>query len=169
MHVSLEDIVRRAGLTRGALYHQFPDKAAVLHAVAQEEAAAMQSRIDQEVVGTVDPLEHFRRGLEIYLDAVPDARMLYLLNVEFPAHCGEDRWTLESPWLQYVEQLLTEAIRRGIMRPVDVRSLARLLLAMYREAMAAIAKSPDQVAARREMTGAVDALLNGLRIDGWTT
>lgn len=44
------EIVRRAGVTRGALYHHFADKADLFRALAKEEAKAISVHIDQKPV-----------------------------------------------------------------------------------------------------------------------
>src|SRR5260221_3605153 len=43
--VGTEEIVRAAGVTRGALYHQFHDKAGLFAAVAEEVEAEITGRI----------------------------------------------------------------------------------------------------------------------------
>ncbi len=163
--VSLEDIVSRAGLTRGALYHQFDDKAAVLEAVVQYEAASMQDRMRPAMVGIDHPLERLRVGFSIYLDAIDDVRMLRLIHVEYPAYCGPARATIGSAWLTYVEAAVAESIAKGFLRPVDVRSMSRLILAFYRESLVAIAYAEDRRTMRADMAAALDAIMDGLRTD----
>lgn len=162
-HVSLEDIVSRAGLTRGALYHQFEDKSCVLEAVVQEEAAAMQARLTTNLAGVDHPLDRIRDGFSLYLDSLEDPRILRLIHVDYPAHCGPSRSTLASPWLAYVEGLIDDGRKRGLIRPAGTRALARLILASSREALIAIAYAEDPQATREEMTAALVALMDGLK------
>ena len=160
--VSLEEIVKRAGLTRGALYHQFSDKAAVLLAVVEDEAARMQARLRDGLAGVENPIERLRRGFGVYLDALDDPRIIRLIHVELPAHRGPARSTLDSPWLRYAEGLLADAIAQGLVPPVPAQAMARLVLAFSREALVAIAYSEDPAGTRREMEAALDALYRGL-------
>lgn len=163
--VPLEQIVTRAGLTRGALYHQFTDKAAVLEAVINAEAQVLQEKIRPGLVAVDHPLERIRLGFSLYLDAIDDIRILRLIHVDYPAHCGPARAILSSPWLSYVEGLVADAMSKGLMRQVDVRTISRLILAFYRESLVAIAYSDNQAATRRDMAAALDALMEGLRTD----
>lgn len=163
--VSLEDIVARAGLTRGALYHQFEDKAAVLEAVIAEEFAASQERTRAGLASVDHPLERIRLGFHVYLDTLEDVRLLRLIHVEYPAHCGPARSITGSHWLGYMEGLVTEALARGHLPQVNVRAMSRLILAFYRESLVAIAYSDDPATTRREMTAALDAIMDGLRTD----
>lgn len=164
--VSLKDIGVRAGRTRGALYHQFDDKAAVLEAVIQEEAAGMREHMRSHLANVPHPLEKLRLGFSTYLDALQDNRLLRLIHVEYPATCGPIRSTLGSAWLAYVEGLVGEAIAQGLLRPVGVRAMSRLILAFYREALIAISYAEDPAQTRAEMTAALDVIMDGLRADG---
>ncbi|MEZ6232811.1 MAG: helix-turn-helix domain-containing protein [Phycisphaerales bacterium] len=163
--VSLQEIVKGAGMTRGALYHQFSDKAAVLRAVVQEEAARMQAHLRDGLAGIADPIERLKRGFGVYLDGLDDLRVIRLMHVEYPAHCGAARSTLDSPWLRYAEDLVATAIADGLMPSVPKQAMARLVLAFSREALVAIAYAEDPAATRRDMQAALDALYDGMRRD----
>src|SRR5215471_8200206 len=68
--VGTEEIVRAAGVTRGALYHQFRDKADLFTAVAEEIEAEVAERIATGAAeATSDPLAGLRVGARLFLDA----------------------------------------------------------------------------------------------------
>src|SRR5215475_8528660 len=68
--VGTEEIVRAAGVTRGALYHQFRDKADLYAAVAEEVEAEIAGRIAAGLTDTTaDPLQVLRTGAQLFLDA----------------------------------------------------------------------------------------------------
>src|SRR5215210_7495219 len=68
--VGTEEIVRRARVTRGALYHHFRDKRDLFRAVHEgleaELADAIGARLGE---GGGDPLELMRIGIRTFLDA----------------------------------------------------------------------------------------------------
>src|SRR5258708_14545782 len=70
--VGTEEIVRAAGVTRGALYHQFRDKAGLFAAVAEQVEAEITERIAAGAAGAAaaaDPLGVLRAGAQLFLDS----------------------------------------------------------------------------------------------------
>ena len=63
-NVGTEEIVRAAGVTRGALYHQFGDKASLLEAVYERIEAESTERVARIVLGSElhSPLEAMKAG-----------------------------------------------------------------------------------------------------------
>src|SRR3954464_14217135 len=79
--VGTEEIVRAAGVTRGALYHQFEDKRALFRAVFEEvEAELIAGAIGHEA-GHEDPLEAMKAACRGWLaaSARPEAQRIVLL------------------------------------------------------------------------------------------
>jgi AcrR family transcriptional regulator len=161
--VSLGGIAARAGMTRGAIYHLFQDKSCVFREIVEAESEAIRARLAPALTVVEDPLERLRAGFALYLDAVDDVRVLKLIHVDYPDMIGPARWTLESPWIGYAEALLKEAAERGLLRPFSIRTMTRLMLAFYREAIIAIVYSDDPALVRREMAAALDVLIDGMR------
>src|SRR3954462_15367461 len=67
--VGTEEIVRAAGVTRGALYHQFRDKAELFAAVAEQVEAEIAERIASATGVDADPVGALRSGARLFLDA----------------------------------------------------------------------------------------------------
>lgn len=160
--VTLEDIADRAGLTRGAVYHQFKDKLDVFTAVVIAEAVRVREIIGASMRAVDHPIERLWVGCGLYLDMITDVRIMRMIHVDYPAACGVDRWTLESPWLNDVEVMLREAVERGLLREMPVRALARLVLAFIRESIVAFVFATDRRAVRDEMMSALEVLLRRL-------
>ena len=81
--VGTEEIVRSAGVTRGALYHQFRDKADLFAAVAEEVEAEIAERIATGAAGAADdPMGALRAGVRLFLDACaePEVERIILLD-----------------------------------------------------------------------------------------
>jgi len=75
--VGTEEIVRAAGVTRGALYHQFRDKADLFAAVAEEVEAGIAKRIAGAAGVEADPVDALRSGAWLFLDASRSGRRLW--------------------------------------------------------------------------------------------
>src|SRR3981189_3147740 len=66
--VGTEEIVRAAGVTRGALYHQFRDKEQLFEAVFEQgEAGGTQRIADSALAGATDPLAALHAGSRAFL------------------------------------------------------------------------------------------------------
>src|SRR3954471_17305711 len=68
--VGTEEIVRAAGVTRGALYHHFGDKASLLDAVYARIEAESTERVARVVLGSElhSPLDAMKAGIEAFLE-----------------------------------------------------------------------------------------------------
>src|SRR5881398_3481078 len=75
--VSIEEIVRRARVTRGALYHHFEDKADLFRAVFERVQRLLDAASSQP-----DPARHLEVGCHAFLDACaePDVQRIVLLD-----------------------------------------------------------------------------------------
>ncbi len=163
--VSTEELVRAAGVTRGALYHHFDGKQglflAVVHAIEQELVAAL----GPVMAGVADPWDGLLRGFDAWLDAClrPDVQRIVLL--EAPAVLGYDEWRAveEQYGLGTLRGALTAAIDAGVLAPAPVETLARLLLGAMAEAGLVVARADDVAAARDEVGALLRRVLDGLR------
>ena len=72
--VGTEEIVRRARVTRGALYHHFEDKKDLFRAVHEGLEAELAQTIGAQLAdgGATDALELLRTGVRTFLDACTD-------------------------------------------------------------------------------------------------
>lgn len=87
-----EAVVRRAGVTRGALYYHFPDKAALLEAVVELVAIEIHDAILAAAMQAASPRAALVGGMRAFLDAClrDEARSIYL--IDGPAVLGWRRW-----------------------------------------------------------------------------
>ncbi|MFN3352023.1 MAG: TetR/AcrR family transcriptional regulator [Brevundimonas sp.] len=81
------EVVARAGVTRGALYHHFRDKLALFEAVVAEEWAAVAAAIDAGG-GPAHPLADLIEGARRYMAAMSDPHRVSLLLIDAPNVLG---------------------------------------------------------------------------------
>lgn len=91
--VSLDDVAGAAGVTRGAVYHHYQNKAGLFRAVA----ARLQSEVADAVVAAaegagVDPHAQLRAGCHAFLDAITAAPAVRVLLIDAPAVFGWEQW-----------------------------------------------------------------------------
>jgi AcrR family transcriptional regulator len=159
---SLDDVVRDARVTKGALYHHFKGgKLALFEEVdlrlAERTAAAKPEG------GSPWALVH--AGLDAYLEACSDPVVRRIMFQEGPVALGWSRWReldgcSSRGLLQGVLQALMDA---GEIRPQPLDLLTRLLFTTLGEAGMSVAEAADQDAARAEAKALMIALLEGLR------
>ena len=92
--VGTEEIVRAAGVTRGALYHQFRDKADLFAAVAEEVEAEIAERIAGAAGAgaEADPVGALRTGARLFLDACAAPEVERIILLDAPAVLGWEAW-----------------------------------------------------------------------------
>lgn len=166
-NVGTEEVVRAAGVTRGALYHQFGDKASLLEAVYERIEAESTERVARIVLGSdlQSPLEAMKAGVEAFLDecAKPELRQIALHDA--PAVLGWERWREigAANGLGLIEASLTASIEVGEIRDLPVEPLAHLLMGALDEAAMLLARD-DRPQSRAEVTTVLVALLEGFAI-----
>jgi AcrR family transcriptional regulator len=158
-----EEIVRRAKVTRGALYHHFEDKRALFDAVASDVAREIAEKIDA-MTPTDDPLKALIVGTAAFLDACldPAVRRIYLIDA--PAVLGWHRWReIDAP---HGVRSLREGVSAMLAkRPDDalpVEPTTFLLAGAFNEAALWVAEAKDEKAARRAMDRSLAALIERL-------
>jgi AcrR family transcriptional regulator len=164
--VGTEEIVRAAGVTRGALYHQFDDKTELFAAVFEMVEAELTQRIDEVVsnAGTADPVELMKIGAATWMLACTEPEVHRIVLVEAPAVLGYQRW--REVGLRYglglVQSLLGYAMELGAIRPQPTEPLAHVLIGALDEAALYVAQATDQQTALTEVTAVLNDLMSAL-------
>jgi len=163
--VGTEEIVRRAGVTRGALYHQFEDKLALFHAVVEEVDGELTQRIAERALSFDDRFEGLREGFSLWLDACADPTVQRIILQDAPAVLGWEAWRElgERYGLGVVMIGLQLAMDEGEIEPQPVRALAHIVVGALEEAALYVSRADDPVAARADMDVVVGRMLDGLR------
>src|SRR3954452_20757048 len=162
--VGTEEIVARAGVTRGALYHHFADKRDLFRAVHEELEAELVGGIAERIGGIEDPWQLILTGVRGFLDACTDPAIMRVSLLDAPAVLGWREWReiSERHGMGLVSFGLQNAMDRGVLAPRPVRALAHLLMGAMSEAAMVIVNADDPRAARAEVEPPLLALIEGL-------
>ena len=163
--VGTEEIVRAAGVTRGALYHQFRDKADLFAAVAEEVEAEIAERIAAGAAGaTADPLAGLRVGARLFLDACAEPEVERIILLDAPAVLGWEAWRdLAGRYgLGLVQFALQSAMDTGAIDPQPVVPLAHVLIGALDECALYIAGAEDPAEAREQCAAIFDRILHSI-------
>ncbi|MDM4139552.1 MULTISPECIES: TetR/AcrR family transcriptional regulator [Mycobacterium] len=164
--VGTPEIATAAGVTRGAMYHQFADKATLFREVVEVVEQDVMARMGVVVAesGATTPADAVRAAVDAWLDVSgdPEVRQLILLDAPSVLGWAEFRDVAQRYSLGMTEQLLTEAIRAGQLAEQPVRPLAHVLIGALDEAAMVIATADDPKRTRRETGQVLHRLIDAM-------
>ena len=164
--VGTDEIARAAGVTRGALYHQFDGKLELFAAVFEQVEAGIAERIATEVsvVEVDDMVRALHVGVDAWLAASAEPSIHRLVLIEAPAALGWERWREigRRYGVGLVEGAVQGAIDAGVMAPQPVGPIAHVLIGALEEAVLYAARAEDRVGATAEVSVALHRLIDGL-------
>lgn len=163
--VGTEEIVARATVTRGALYHHFADKCDLFRAVFERVEEDLMERIGAQMEASDDPYELMIAGMRSFLDACEEPAVKQISLTDAPAVLGWQEWREidNRHGLGLTRAALKGAVDAGVLRPIAVEPMAHLFVAALAEAAFVIAHSEQPRKARAEVERALIQLVAGLR------
>jgi AcrR family transcriptional regulator len=161
---SIETVLERSGVARGALYHHFASKAQLFDAVLESINAQLAAEADERARTGADALERLRAGSHAWLRMALDPAVQRIVLLDPPAVVGWSRWREldERYWLGGLRAGLRALAREGRVPDEQCEMLAHMLYAALNEASLCIASADDQDAARTAAQAALDTLLDRL-------
>ena len=168
--VGTPEIATAAGVTRGAMYHQYADKAALFLAVVEAVEQDVTQRLADRVVasGAQDPAGALRAATDAWLEISDEQEVRQIVLLDAPVVLGWAGFRDVSlrHALGMTEQLLQAAMDAGQITTRPTRSLAHVLIGALDEAAMVVATADDRDAAREELRGVLHELLDGLLVTG---
>ena len=161
---SIDDIIQRAGVAKGALYHHFSGKDDLFRSVYDAVQAEAVAGVMAAALTVQEPWAAVRAGLSAFLDAClePTFRRVVVLDsvsvIQSKVWEGGDE-PVELPMLRAVLTPLAVDVLPG----VTVEALIHVALGGLYGAALFIARSPQPQTARGEVDVVLDTLINGLR------
>lgn len=162
---SMDDLTADAGLTRGALYHNFGDKKGLMAAVVDQidSELAQKAKAAGEAAGggwaglMAEGDAYIRMALE------PEVQRIVLLDG--PAVLGDpSQWPSQNRCLQATITTLQELADAGKIKPADIEAMARLLNGMALNAALWVASAEDPDATLSKAMGAFACLAAGVLV-----
>jgi AcrR family transcriptional regulator len=165
--VSTDEILKRAGVSRGALYHHFPSKRDVFREVFDLSEARAVERIAQSLVGVEDPVELLIAAARSYLREAETSEELRRLGIlQSRVVLGWEGWreVAGKYGLAVTRTLLAAAMDAGAITKRDLTTLSHVVLAALWEGATLIATADDRASARADAEAVVLDIVEGLRI-----
>lgn len=163
--VATEQIVKRAGVTRGALYHHFDGKRDLLRAVYEQIESELARRLGEAAEPGAGSLETLATGAELFLDACLEPEVQRIALHDAPAVLGWEEWREIGAryGLGLIEALLSAGMEAGEIRRQPLTSLSHALLGALDEVAMLVARAEDPVVARAEAGETIAGLVEALR------
>ncbi len=159
-----EDIVERAGVTRGALHHHFGRKEDFFRAVFEQLEEEIGTRVIAAAAQGSDPMDQLRLGGQAFLDAALDPSVQRIVLLDAPAVLGWEGWReVEAKHgLGMVMEGIRHVMEAGQIEKQPVEPLAHIVLAALNEAALLVASAEDPTETRRTVGNTIDRLLSRL-------
>lgn len=171
---SITQIASAARVTKGAVYHHFPDKHSLFAAVLDQYNEAAQQQV-YEAIGQhpTDPWQAALAGLQATLDVCMDPVAARLIYIEGPVGLGWSRWrdSEEHYTRRNIRLLLQDLIDAGVYRDdIPIEAMAQLVTGMITHTGIALAEAParKRKQIRNELQTGMHQLMAGLRRRGIT-
>jgi len=165
---SLELVAERAGVTTGAVYHQYRDKRRLFQAVLEQiESEVFESIRERSRAGADrESWERLVAAAELILDSFTDPVYCQVVMIDGPAVLGWEVWheIRASHILRYICDALVQQMELGRIAREPGQPLAHVMFGALNEAGLVIAHSADKRATRKEMGAALLRNFNRLRL-----
>ena len=165
---SMDELTADAGLTRGALYHNFGDKKGLLQAVIDQIDAEMLARMRDASQQAETPWAAFVQEGIAYIEMSLEPEIQRIMLLDGPAVLGDpSRWPNQTACLRTTTETVQALINAGTVKPVDAEAAARLVNGTALNAALWIAAADDPEAVMAKSVEAFRQLVSGLlRHDG---
>jgi len=163
---SLEEIAKKARVTKGALYHHFSGKQALFEAAFDVVEGTAKARL-AEILTSSDGTawERATSGLRHYIKICLDPSYQRIVIHEAPVVMGWERWREAEDHFSFglVRSSIQACVDSGEVEDLPVEVTARLLFGALSAAATMIASAEDQKKTGAEVTATIIRMLERLR------
>ncbi len=164
--VATDDILRRAGVSRGAMYHHFGAKLDLFEAVYEHGESELVAHFAEVLGPATSPYEALVRATSAYLTLCETSPYLRRIGLgQARTVLGWERWRHAAMrhGLGLVIALFQAAMHSGELQPRDPEITGQLLLATLIEGALLVIAAADPPAVRASVEDLILVFLDGLR------
>lgn len=165
--VSLDEIVDKAGLTRGAVYHHFKNKKGLFSAVfryAQESISEQINRVDDQ---TDDLWEQLIKGCKLFVKATSQSSVCRIILIDGPAVLGWQtfRKVDQDNAMRLLQNQIVLMQKQGIFRIMPTEVVTHVLSGAMNEAAIWVAEQDNREKALDEAMIAIERMVEGFKVN----
>ena len=161
---STEEIVRQAGVTRGALYYHFRDKAALFEAVFDEVRGEYLDALRTAIAAAEgDAWQRLMTGVDLFLGGILDPTVQRIVYIDGPAVLDWSSEQRRAPAIALLREIFAPLMAAGVIEQLPLDALLRQLWALFFNAAVDIAHAEEGALALRDRVIVLRRILNGLR------
>ncbi|MFA9456640.1 TetR/AcrR family transcriptional regulator [Halalkalibacter sp. AB-rgal2] len=142
---SLEELVKEAGVTRGALYHHFTNKKSLFLTVFERIQSEMAKNVELEAVGSTDVWAQLLNGCQAFILSAINEENRQIILIDGPAVLGWEAWRQMDA--SYSMKLLNEQLhtmqKNGHLKPTSIEALTHILSGAMNESALWLAQQSD--------------------------
>ena len=162
--VSIETVLAACQISRGALYHHFSSKEALLEAAFEAVEIDVTNKVLGRAASASGAIEAVRAGCGAFLDLTQDPIVRQIMLTDAPSVLGWEKWREidERHAFGLMKAALEPAAKEAGIPAALVDAFAHMLLASLSEIALLIAEADDAPSALENGKGAVRELLDRL-------
>jgi AcrR family transcriptional regulator len=160
---AMDELTAEAGLTRGALYHNFGDKKGLLQAVIDQIDAEMLARMREASSQAATPWLAFLTEGVAYIEMALEPEIQRIMLLDGPAVLGDpSQWPNQTACLRTTAQAIERLIADDTVKNVDAEAAARLINGAALNAALWVAAAKEPAAVLPKAVEAFRQLASGL-------
>lgn len=160
---TVDDIASKARVAKGAFYHHYRSKEDVFVTVLENLQEELAREVASRAVNGKTPVARLRLGLRAYMSACERPGVRRVLLVDGPAVVGWQRWReIDSRYFGAMTYRTVAAALGDGVRPAEVTAVTALISGAFAEAALVGAVGPASQVGTKDLTKAMDLLLEGL-------
>jgi AcrR family transcriptional regulator len=165
---SLDAIVKRARVTKGALYHHFSGKQALFEAAFDLVETTAMDRLTSIMDGDGTAWERAMAGIQAYVRVCLEPSYQRIVIHEAPVVMGWERWREAEEHFSYglVRAAVEALVAAEEIESLPVEVTARILFGALHAGAETIASATDPKATAADVSRTVVAVMNGMRRGG---
>ena len=164
---STQEIVRRAKVTRGALYYHYRDKAALFEAVFSKVGLQCVQYIEEKMLeakaSETSRGQQRMAGCRAFIEIAATSDVQRIIFQDGMAVMGLSPIQIDNPVLDFLQEMLVELMDEGIVEEIPLPPVVHTFWILFFGAGRYIIQADDKETAKEDMLDIVLRFLNGLR------